>query len=67
MTVKTAIVTRKLSSDEGFQVFEDELPHTHLQLIRGKIGYKGHKFTITHKEAKTREEGTQGWVGRHSL
>lgn len=48
--VKTAIVTRKLSSDEGFQVFEDELPHTHFQFVWGKISYKGYKFTITHND-----------------
>lgn len=47
-TVKMAIFTRKLSSDEAFQVFEDELPHTHFQFIWGKIRYKGYGFMIPH-------------------
>lgn len=42
------IFTRKLSHDEGFQVFKDELSHTHFQFIWGKISYKGNKAMITH-------------------
>lgn len=47
-TVRMMIFTRKLSPDEGFQVFKDELSHTHFQFIWGKISYKGNKATITH-------------------
>lgn len=47
-TVRMMTVTRKLSPDEGFQVFKDELSHTHFQFIWGKISYKGNKAMITH-------------------